>query len=502
MSAIRVTYSGLISLAVGLGSVGSGLIFTLIITRSLEQEELGAWSLLGTLLAYVLVINPVISYWSTREIARGEESGKTAISSSGFFSVVSMLAFVALVLVFSREIDFDFSLLFLAVILVPVNFFMGTLIGISRGYKPQVEEYGILGFEFSKVPIALVAIYFLDMGLEGLIATVFLANIMGIVIMALKIRGKLKGSFDRNYVKKWLKFFWIPSFPKLTDTLETTDVVIFSLFTGSVAGLAFWAVSNAISNVVMHAGKIGKPTYPKLLSGGKKEYFHESLALLLYFAIPIFAMSVVFARPALFALNPIYEAAYYVVYALVPLAFMRMLSDFFAITLTGAEKVDTDERASFADYMRSKLFYLPALKNLQKGVYLALLLSVFWIVVTMDDPTDLDLVWYWAVTALVSQIPLTIYTGILARKEFGLGVGLWLVFKYVAAAVSSFAAVWLLMADHLEYKEGIFDFLPDMAAYLVLGGALYVGITYVIDHRTRRLARRIVSHLVGRGGKS
>ena len=70
MSEIRVTYSGLISLVMGLGTVVTGMIFILIVTRSLTPEELGTWGLIGGLVTYVIVLEPIISYWTTREIAR------------------------------------------------------------------------------------------------------------------------------------------------------------------------------------------------------------------------------------------------------------------------------------------------------------------------------------------------------------------------------------------------------------------------------------------------
>ena len=66
MSNIRVTYSGLIGLVIGLSSVVTGLIFILIVTRSLTQEELGTWSLIGGLITYVVILEPMISYWATR----------------------------------------------------------------------------------------------------------------------------------------------------------------------------------------------------------------------------------------------------------------------------------------------------------------------------------------------------------------------------------------------------------------------------------------------------
>ena len=96
MSNIRVTYSGLIGLVIGLCTVVTGIIFILIVTRSFTPEELGNWGLIGGLISYVIIIEPMISYWSTREIARDIESGKTAVFSSGIFSIFGILAFLAI----------------------------------------------------------------------------------------------------------------------------------------------------------------------------------------------------------------------------------------------------------------------------------------------------------------------------------------------------------------------------------------------------------------------
>nr|NIQ15212.1 hypothetical protein [Candidatus Dadabacteria bacterium] len=88
MSGVRVTYSGLIAFLASITTVVTGLFFTVIITRELSQDEFGTWALIGTLTSYVLFMRPTIAYWCTREIARGEESGKTALSSMGMFASI------------------------------------------------------------------------------------------------------------------------------------------------------------------------------------------------------------------------------------------------------------------------------------------------------------------------------------------------------------------------------------------------------------------------------
>ncbi|MDE2590135.1 MAG: hypothetical protein KGL95_10795, partial [Patescibacteria group bacterium] len=87
MSGIRITYSGLILFVVGLISVFTSLISNFLITRNLTITDYGTWGLISGLYGYIVVIEPIMSYWATREIARGIESGKTAMFSSGIFSI-------------------------------------------------------------------------------------------------------------------------------------------------------------------------------------------------------------------------------------------------------------------------------------------------------------------------------------------------------------------------------------------------------------------------------
>ena len=114
MSEIRVTFSGLISFVVGIGSLVTGLIFTLIVTRRLTPEEFGEWGLIGALTGYVLMFNPLISYWNTREVARGVDSGKTSLHSSLLFSFGAILVYLIIAKLVGSNVGVEFSVLFLA----------------------------------------------------------------------------------------------------------------------------------------------------------------------------------------------------------------------------------------------------------------------------------------------------------------------------------------------------------------------------------------------------
>jgi len=147
MSGVRVTYSGLIAFSVSMISVITGLIFVIIITRKLSPDDLGLWALIGSLVSYVLIIRPITNYWATRQLARGEEVGKTAVITNGFFSVAAIPVYFVLAFYFAFTLDSDLNVLLLASVLIPILFFNGTLNSLAIPKRPQAVSYGLVIFE-------------------------------------------------------------------------------------------------------------------------------------------------------------------------------------------------------------------------------------------------------------------------------------------------------------------------------------------------------------------
>jgi len=156
LSNIRVTYTGLIAFVIGLTSLFTGFFFTLIVTRQLTPDEFGTWSVIGVLIGYVLVLGPIVSYWNTREIARGIDSGKTGFLSSNIFSIIAIVIYLVIVYFYSSQSEVNVNILVFASILIPTEFLRLGLAAIAVGYKPQKNEYGFIVFEVSKIPAALL----------------------------------------------------------------------------------------------------------------------------------------------------------------------------------------------------------------------------------------------------------------------------------------------------------------------------------------------------------
>ena len=485
-----MTYSGLISLAVGLITIFTGMIFTLIVTRQLSEKEFGTWNIIGSLMGYVM-FETIFSYWIVRETARGSYTAKTGIISSGIFSVVAIIAYLLIIFLVNDQSDADTNALYFATILIPIIFINKTLVGINLGSKPHALGYGVIAFEIVKIPIALIFVYYFQLGVEGAIIASFVAYLASIGILYYYAKEKIRGSLKKEYLKKWLRLSWLPLYKDLPNTFFLSDVVIFSLITGSVVGIAHITVARTISNTIAQTASFSKAVYPKLVAGGKDEFFQENLIRYFFFALPFFSMSITFAKPGLWVLNPVYEIMAPVVVIMSIRTFLTTLSKICYTSIQGKEEVDSVQNSTFKDYVKSKLFLVPTLRFIQYGVYVGLLVIILILFVNPETPL-LESVSYWAWISLIVEIPFFIFYISLVNKNFKIKIDYISLVKYAIASLIAFIPVYFLMEEFLQYQTSIFEFLPDLILYLILATLGYLGVTYLIDSRTRKLFKSVL----------
>ncbi len=494
---IRVTYTGLISFGINLISIITGLVFVLIVTRNVSVEEFGTWGLINGIIIYATVINPIISYWVTREVARSERSAKTAIFGSSMFIVPAVFIFLIAAYFTGTQSDADLNIILFAVILVPVMIIHGTLTAINLGHKPHVISYGVLIFETVKIPAVLLFIYYFNMGIESAILASFLAYLASMSILAFYAKDQLRSHFEKKYLLKWLRLFWLPTYRHLPALLQLSDVVIFSIITGSVVGVAYYSAARSIGMMVNNVRGFSKGLYPKLLETENQEFLQENLIKFFYFAFPLTAISIIFAKPGLFALNPIYVgAASFVIFISIRM-FLNALNRMLFGAILGMEKIDKNPRSTFRDYIKSKLFWYPTLDLIRNGVYLGILAMLLFFLSSKTDST-LELVFYWAVIYLAVEVPLTVYLVSLVKKSFTLKIDKKSMFKYLLASIGIFGLVGIIMEENLEYKNSIFDFFPSVLMYGIIGVVGYLCMTYLIDRRTKLLFKAIWNELISK----
>jgi hypothetical protein len=492
LSDIRVTYSGLIALVIGLISVGTGIIFTLIVTRRLSPEEFGTWSIIGSMISYFLIAEPIISFWSTRQIARGEDVGKTSLLSSASFSIGAIPLYLVFAFFVSSISHSHLDSMFLAAILLPVTFLSQTLTGINIGHKPHATSYGLLAFELLKIPAGLVLVYLFDLGINGAIITIMIAYLAKISIQVYFGKTRLRDKFNKIAVKRWLKLSWIPLYYNLSHVIWSLDVVLYSIVVGSVKGVAYYSVSVTISAIIGNAGLISQALYPKLLAKGTYDYAKANFTRLMYFSIPLLGVSVIFAKPALFALNPVYSDESIIVIIMSFRTFFYVITGVLYQMLLGIETIDVEKNPKFSSLTKSKIFFVPMLTNIQYGLYIITLVATI-IILNSSGTSELQIVTWWTVISLTLQIPFFIYAWVLVKKHVKFSFPYINTLKYIAGTIL-FTIVFLLTSKFIiNYHRSIYDFLPSLILELAVCMGVYLVTTYIIDKKTRTLFKSVLN---------
>ncbi len=478
---------------VGIVSVITGIIFTVIVTRRLSPEELGLWTLIGSLVSYVVIAEPIISYWASRQIARGKKVGRTALATSTIFSTAATgVYFIAAILV-SLQIKADLFPILLAAALVPITFINNTLSGISLGHKPHATSFSIVAYEISKLPLGFLLVYIVNLGVAGAIVATVVASIIRMIVLLAMNREQLVHKITKEFTKLWLRLSWIPLYSSGTGFIFTLDVLVYSILTNSLIGLAFWGVANAVANVVNHSGQISQALYPKLLATEKKEFAEENLKKLFFFAIPILAAAIVFAKPALHILNPIYIDGVFIVYLLSFRSLAYILLNFFFNIIGAYEKIDIDKGATFKMYIKSKLFFLPTLNYVMSISYvgtLGIFLSMF-----KETANETELVNIWSTILLIVTLPFTIYGIIQVKRKLGIGLPYRVIIKYSTIAFFTSLFILFILENFLTYTRSIYDFLPQVIPIILIGGMIYFGIAYLFDKSTREFLKSIINEM-------
>jgi len=491
LSGIRVTYTGLISLIGGIISIFTGIIFTLIITRSVTAEEYGTWGLILGLVTYVMLIGPIVSYWSTRDTARNIQSGKTAIWSSMLLSIGAISVYIPISYLMSNYTNVENNVLLFAAILVPTMFINGILVAINLGWKPHAISYGTLAYGISSIPLALFLIYYLNFGVTGIIISVFLANIVSIIILFYYAKEKIVNRFNKAFLKKWLKFSWIPIYPGIAVLVAGFDISIFTIITGSVIGLAFWTAAMVFPAMISHTGLISRAIYAKLLEEKTKEFMSENLTLVFYFGIILISLVITFARPALYALNPIYEIAFPVAIIMSFEVFLSVFTNIFLLSLAGIERVDKFENSTFKDYLKSKLFFPQTIRLIQTSIYV-LILTVGLLILVGFGSSNQELLLFWASIALITQIPLVCVLYYLVQKNIMIKLEISRIAKFVLIAIGVFGFTYVLTTQFLVYSPEVTSFIPNVLMFASFGVGLYIIITYLIDNKIRNLVHAVI----------
>ena len=187
------------------------------------------------------------------------------------------------------------------------------------------------------------------------------------------------------------------------------DVIIYTIIIGSIVGVAYYAAAAAVAGIVSRAGRISQALYPKLLADGSRDYISENFTWVMYFAIPMLVVAVIFSRHAMFLLNPEYAGAWIAAVLLALKSLVHVLIGFFQQVLMGTDTIDAGEMPRASVLLKSRLFLVGTIANIHHVLYLGVL-AIF--LYAFNDMSDLDLVAVWSAVFLAVSTPFVIYYGL------------------------------------------------------------------------------------------
>ncbi len=488
MSEIRTTHSGLISLLFGILTIPTSLIFMVLITRSLSTIEYGTYTLIIGILVYATVIEPIINYWATRETARGLHTGKSTVFFGGLFSLFGVLIYFIVMFFISKNTDATQDVLFFGAIIVPPLFINRMLSAINSGFIPHNPI--IAGFLFSifNIIFTLFVMTYLKLNIWSLIEIISISYVLSSLFLGYSARKKLRDKISLDVLKKWIKFSWIPLFSSLGFFALMMDVSIFALLVGSVTCLAFWGVALVVSKVGESSSYVTRAIYAKILQG-KSEDLGEITNILFYFVILLSSIILVFAKPALFLLNPQYEVSYVILSILTVQTAFWVFSGHFQTSIISNEKVDMKKESSFKEYFHSKLIRVPSILLFQSISYLTIF--SIGIMIMKDTYEFLDILHFWAILLLLIHIPFAFYFYRLLQKNIQFKLNYSRILRYFLSSLISFGITYVLVNEYLVYDSNPFDFAPQIILFALFGICIYVVLTYIFDSKIRVLIHNI-----------
>ncbi|ABL79162.1 oligosaccharide flippase family protein [Thermofilum pendens] len=481
--------TGLLFYAERVYSTLTGLLFVLIVTRSLSPEEFGAWSVISTLLSYATVAT-VVNYWVTRLRSRGVvEVTVSGLALSLLFALASSGAYLVLLPYLSGEFGVARSALLVSTLYIPVLYVNGALYSSLYAVSPARAAVSEFLFETGKTVAAVLFALSGGVSLVSALIAVLAGHILQGAFLAVSTRRDLVRRPSAALAKRVLSLSTFNFAAQPSTLLSSLDVPLISAVRGNLS-VAYYTVVNTFSNLVGYSGVLSKGLYPSLLSvddsSAHRERIEESLRLVLLVGIPAAAGVAALAPNLLYLLRPDYVAAANVLRVAAVTSIVASVNGVFSDALQGVERADLEGKG-LREVARSRIFKVFALGYVKLAVGLPGVVAAVYL---SGDPLAVALLGKasWLAAELVVFAILLWWI----RGHARLGAVARSLLAYSAASVP--AVLVALAVNPYRIREA---FLA-----LLLAGATYFGSLYVLDPWFRSQASRVAALLARRSPPS
>jgi O-antigen/teichoic acid export membrane protein len=482
---VRLRYSGFVLFLSRLLSVGTGLLFVLMITRSITTDEYGIYGNISDVLAYFTLPSTIIPFWITRFTARKHPgSFKTGLATnfllSTLFASIYMLLFPTVTSIFKTE---AYMVVYAIVIIEILQLYsLRALEGTLQARKPQTTGYGFLIFEVCKVIVGFILIIQLQLGLLGAIGSVILAYIPQLIFYLKLTAHQLQEKIRWDYVKQWLKASPINLYNVAGQRLAAFPLILLFIYASELAR-AYYGASLTFANIIGYSSLLAFALYPKLLSKSDPEDVSVSLKMVFMFAIPMTAGAIALSDSYLTILQKVYRPARLVLMLLAVNALLTSLFSVFNSITSGTEKLDAKAKISFKKLIKSRLFLIFTLPYIQAVVAI----PITYFTLTSITETAIEAATFLASINLATNIALLLASYAIAKKCLNFRIPWSNVAKYTGAtAVMTLALLVLPHPTRLSLT----------LALTLLGGIIYLAVLLPIDKEARDIANSITQEML------
>jgi len=480
-SQIRLRYSGMILFAFRLFSVGTSLLFTLMITRSVSPEDYGIYGNFGDVISYFTLASTVIPFWVTRFVARGHPgSSKTGLVANLSVAAISALIYLFMLgwIMSAFQIGGEYFAFYSAgVALIFAAHLSAVLEAILYSKRPEALGFGLFVFEISRVFFGFLIILVLRFGLIGILLSHVTAILIQSIFYLRLLMREFVGDIRWDYVREWLKGSLLNIYGIIGGRILTLANIFLFIYCGELSR-AYYGASSAIASIIGYSSSLAFALYPKLLSGAEAKDVELSLKMVLMFAIPMSLGAITLSEEILLILGQSYGPAWRALIILALNMLVSAPSSVFDSVISGMERLDAEAKISYRGVVRSRLFLLLTLYYVQAAIVTPLSYAIF-SSVSLDA---LAAVVYLAIISTIANIIITLAKYALAKR--------CLKFSIPWASIAKYLGVSLIMALILYLLQTPAR-LTITVAKTLFGGLVYFLILLAVDRETREIARLV-----------
>jgi len=487
---VRLRYSGFILFLSRLISVGTGLLFVLIVTRNISPDEFGLFGNLGDTLGYFTLAATIVPFWTTRFSARKHPgTSRTGLIANLFLSAIFSLLYLSLLstIITMLKIGEAYRIVYAFLTFQIIEAYaISELEAILLAEQPHSMGFGFLIYEASKVAAAFFLIMELRLGLLGAVCSVIFAYTVQIAFYLKLAAHNLGDEIKWGYVKEWIKASPINLYNIAGQRLASFVLILLFVYGGELAR-AYYGAASTIATVISYSSFLAYALYPRLLSRSSPEDVSVSLRMVLMFTMPMTVGAIILSDSYLTILNPVYRDARLILLFLSMNNASSNLTYVFSSIVMGSEKLDAEGKIVFKGLVKSGFFLVYSLPFIQS----AFMLPVTYFTLTTMVKGGIEAATAVSLIILIANTAILFVVYAIARKYIRFGIPWNSLTKYVFASTVMAVTLYLFPSPTR---------LTATLALTLLGAVVYFAVLSAIDRETRaivRSAKRTLPSLFG-----